>query len=84
MSFRISFSDNDVFNIGFGAEESFTAEFDSVIANDKYHGTYEFTPSAEQQTVRTAGLVLEEDITIAPIPDNYGLITWDGSVITVS
>lgn len=74
MSFRISFSDNDVFQIGFG----------SVIANDKYHGTYEFTPSAEQQTVETAGLVLEENIIINPIPDNYGLITWDGTVITVS
>jgi len=24
------------------------------------------------------------DITIAPIPSNYGLITWDGSVLMVS
>lgn len=82
--FRIKFSDNEAFKVGFESQDNLSVTFDSVIANDKYHGDYEFTPSSEQQTIRTAGLVLEENIIIDPIPDNYGLITWDGSVITVS
>lgn len=54
----------------------------SVIQN--YDGSYEFTPSADEQTVPTRGKRLTQDITINPIPNNYGLITWNGSIITVS
>lgn len=54
----------------------------SVIQN--YDGSYEFTPSADEQTVQTRGKRLTQDITINPIPNNYGLITWNGSIITVS
>lgn len=49
-----------------------------------YGGAYEFVPSANAQVIETHGLLLDEDITIDPIPSNYGLITWDGSTITVS
>jgi len=49
-----------------------------------YEGEYDFTPSGEPQTVSIAGLKAAQDIIIEAIPDNYGLITWDGSVITVS
>lgn len=49
-----------------------------------YDGSYEFTPSADDQTVPTSGKRLAQDITINPIPSNYGLITWNGSIITVS
>ena len=49
-----------------------------------YHGATEVTPSAETQVLPTAGKVLSSDITVNPIPSNYGLITWNGSVITVS
>lgn len=49
-----------------------------------YTGTTEFTPSQEAQTIETANKVLLENITINPIPNNYGLVTWNGSVITVS
>ena len=27
---------------------------------------------------------MASDVTVNPIPSNYGLITWDGSVLTVS
>lgn len=50
----------------------------------RYEGAYEFEPNGTAQTVRTAGTVLMEDIIIDPVPSNYGLITWDGSTITVS
>ena len=49
-----------------------------------YEGSYEVTPSAEAQVISTNGLRMTDDFTIAPIPNNYGLITWNGSVITVS
>lgn len=50
----------------------------------RYEGAYEFEPNGTAQAVRTAGTVLMEDIIIDPVPSNYGLITWDGSTITVS
>ena len=49
-----------------------------------YEGSYEVTPSAEAQVLHTNNLRMTDDVTIAPIPNNYGLITWNGSVITVS
>ena len=49
-----------------------------------YEGAYEITPSAEAQVIPTNGLRMTDDLTIAPIPSNYGLVTWNGSVITVS
>ena len=49
-----------------------------------YEGDYTFTPSAEAQTIRINGKIAEHDISIAPIPSNYGLITWNGSFLTVS
>lgn len=49
-----------------------------------YDGPTEFTPTQETQTVLTARRVLLENITINPIPQNYGLITYNGNIITVS
>ena len=49
-----------------------------------YSGEYIVTPAAETQTLSTAGYKLIDNITINSIPSNYGLITWDGSVLTVS
>ena len=55
-----------------------------IISGDPYEGSYEVTPGAEPQTLATAGLVMRADVTVGAIPQNYGLITWDGSTITVS
>ena len=49
-----------------------------------YTGPTEFTPTSGEQIVPTKNLRMTDDITINPIPQNYGLITWDGSTITVS
>lgn len=50
----------------------------------EYEGAYEFTPSAEAQIIPCNGTKMSDDITINPIPQNYGLITYNGSYITVS
>lgn len=52
--------------------------------NARYEGEYVFTPTQETQVIPSANLVMSADVTINPIPQNYGLITWDGSVLTVS
>ena len=49
-----------------------------------YTGEYEFTPTQSTQIVPTENKILAENIVINPIPSNYGLITWNGSFLTVS
>lgn len=51
---------------------------------ERYGGAYEFTPTNETQTISSGGLLMEHDITIQPIPNNYGLIEWNGNVLTIS
>lgn len=42
-------------------------------------------PGAEEQTITAdVGFGGLSSVTISPIPQNYGLITYDGSTITVS
>lgn len=49
-----------------------------------YAGPYEATPTREAQTFPTAGRRMASDFTVNPIPSNWGLITWNGSTLTVS
>ena len=42
------------------------------------------TPSNQEQVAVEQYRWTLGQIKVAPIPSNYGLITWDGSVITVS
>lgn len=49
-----------------------------------YEGEYTVTPAREAIVLETLGKEMERNITVNPIPQNYGLITWDGSIITVS
>lgn len=51
---------------------------------DPYTGETVITPTQEEQVLATTGLIIPTDITIKPIPSNYGLITWNGSTLTVS
>jgi len=50
----------------------------------EYTGATEVTPSRETQILHTNKRTVLSDITINPIPENYGLITYDGYKITVS
>ena len=49
-----------------------------------YDGPTEIAPGEEEQVLQTDGTLLQQNITVAAIPANYGLITWDGSKLTVS
>lgn len=50
----------------------------------EYTGPTSITPSAQTQTLYTAYTNMLHDITINPIPSNYGLVTWNGSVLRIS
>ena len=54
-----------------------------MVGGVPYSGTYSITPSEEAQTLQTSMRTLSGDVTIQPIPSNYGRIAWDGSKITV-
>lgn len=49
-----------------------------------FDGSYNYTPTNEVQTIEIGGLRATSNITIEAIPQNYGLIEWDGSTLTVS
>ena len=57
-----------------------------VIGQDlpTYTGATIVTPSTSEQVLNTADKVVTRNIVINPIPSNYGLITWNGSTLTVS
>lgn len=70
---------NDSENIGLEAEPSIVIDRTTV-----YDGAYEWTPTDSVQTIEIANKKALENIKINPIPNNYGLITWNGSTLTVS
>ena len=86
MSFNITFQTPPVFGVEFAEPGSFVAEFSphiEVPVTDYYDGEYEVTPSAQTQTIPIIGKTARHNITVKPIPSNYGLITFNGSVLTV-
>lgn len=56
----------------------------SAVDVEVYAGPYEITPAEDTQTIEIEHLMATQDIVINPIPSNYGLITWNGTTLTVS
>ena len=86
IDFRIEDEKEALFEIGDGGSVDFEPG-DPVILSGvfpDYEGGYRFTPSPETQILETKDRVLRERIVIDPIPRNYGLITYNGRIITVS
>lgn len=48
-----------------------------------YEGPVSVTPGEEAQVLATENTSVLENITVGPVPSNYGRILWDGSVLTV-
>lgn len=70
-----------------GASLSGSASVGAAVAKAvslPYAGEYEYTPTAQAQTIPVGGTTPSQDIVVNPIPSNYGLITYNGSTITVS
>lgn len=88
VNFKQSDSEFDLGMEGDSTPFSFSVEngYRIIIDHDtpEYTGEYSAIPSQERQVFRTNGKRMGEDFVVEPIPSNYGLITWDGSVLTVS
>lgn len=55
-----------------------------VIGADAYEGEHTITPSNMAQVLPVKGYSMRENIIVEPIPQNYGLITYNGFELTVS
>lgn len=66
------------------ADDGEYGSFIKVRDGEQYTGPTVVTPTQETQVLNTAGLIVPANITVNPVPQNYGLITWDGATLTVS
>lgn len=55
-----------------------------AVEREPYEGAYTVTPGAAAVVLETRNKRMTDNVVVEPIPSNYGLITWDGSIITVS
>lgn len=56
----------------------------SVVGSETYTGDYTVTPGETAVVLQTNYKTMTDNVTIEPIPSNYGLITWNGSTLMVS
>lgn len=87
MAVTLTVSTNDAVTLNVAGSESVGLAAEPYIVVDRsiiYDGAYEWTPTQSTQTIEIENKKALTNITINPIPSNYGLITWDGSTITVS
>lgn len=87
MAIKLTVNTNETAVLGVVGATSVGMEAEAHIVVDRttvYTGPYEWTPSDEVQTLEIADKKALGNITINPIPSNYGLITWNGSTLTVS
>ena len=54
------------------------------IRPEAYQGSYTVTPTEETIVLETKDKETTANITINPIPTNYGKLTWNGTTLIVS
>lgn len=81
---NVEFHQEEAFTCKFSDDSAFSVSFGEIFSPPVYQGISEVTPNQSTQVLETAGKVLTTEITVNPMPEYYGLITWDGSVLTVS
>lgn len=84
LDMSVAFAEDDGINCDFNTDDDFTVSFGTAVSAGDYSGPYTVTPSTTTQSLATEGKTLASNIIIEPIPNNYGLIAWNGSVLTVS
>ena len=87
MAITLTVNTNEAATLSIIGEDSVELNAESSIVIDRtvvYDGDYEWTPTEEAQTIEIANKKAVDNIIINPIPSNYGLITWNGSTLTVS
>lgn len=62
-----------------------TSEYISFVPKEnRYEGPYQVVPNNNIQVLKTNAKTMMQDIVINPIPSNYGLVSWNGTVLTIS
>lgn len=84
LSFTLESAEALSFEFGYADAITLDLKTPSQIGVDNYEGDYVVTPMNETQTLNTNHLRMTQNVTINPIPSNYGLITWNGSNLRVS
>lgn len=56
----------------------------NIVDADIYRGSYEVTPTDQDQTLNTEGLMMSDNLVVKKIPTNYGKVSYNGSYLTVS
>ena len=72
MAIRLKVQDNDL-KLKVGETSSVKLKATEVIGStaEEYTGEYTVTPSTSQQTLHTDGLLMTDDVTVNPIPQEY-------------
>ena len=91
---NLSFTTDDelLTSVNIDSDKTFGVTFDNAFAvnisdihtTGEYSGPYEVTPTNAVQTLPTTGKSMAHDIKVNPIPSNYGLIGWNGSVLSIT
>ena len=89
INFDLSIEEPELIDLNFDDDNGFDFNIETAISINNinvnpYGGSYTVTPDNNYQVLSTKDKMLSQNITINPIPNNYGLITWDGSTLTVS
>lgn len=82
-----TFNQGNTLHACFQGADTLDASLNSTVyipVVDVYEGPYEATPTQFTQTLSTEGFTMAQNVIIHPIPSNYGLITYNGSILTVS
>ncbi len=82
--FDVVFGKEETFVCGMQDETAFTVSMGEAFLPEEYKGSVDITPTTSVQVLETQGKLMADNIIVEPIPDNYGLITWNGSYLTVS
>lgn len=81
---NVTFESTEYIDVKFSQDNDFEVDLGYTVPQNVYEGDYIITPSEEKIVLPTDSKSLEGDITINPIPSNYGLVTWDGNALTIS
>lgn len=68
-------------NVGITLQDPIARDY---VERDPYTGDYSITPGAEAVVLSVKDKRMTDDVVVNPVPSNYGRITWNGAILTVS
>lgn len=84
---KLTVQTDETARLGVDAPEAVELNAETHIVVDTtaiYDGAYEWTPTDSVQLIDVENKKALGQIKINPIPQNYGLVTWNGSTLTIT